>query len=335
MATTDVSVFTPQARPEYALTKKAPSALTKSLQGGGGFSGKRISIKAGVFRLISDGKEIASIEERFLDVVFVRAAAHIGRTYYEGTYSEETPTAPSCWSADGTVPDKTASAPQATQCASCPQNIKGSGKEESRACRFSQRVAVVLANDIEGDVLQLSIPAASLFGKEEGGNLPLQAYARMLAAENSDMEQFITRLRFDVKASSPKLFFKRMRWLTAEEYAVAQEKGNTPEAVQAVIMTVSQMDKVVAVAPPLAQPFQKQVQEKMKAEAAKTAPVEDDEPPVPVPTIGKKRGRPAGSTNKDNGEAPEPTIRTAPKAPEMPARASAASVAAGWGDTDD
>jgi hypothetical protein len=327
----DIALFTPQSRPEYALAKQEPSALTKSLQGGSGYAGKRISIKAGVFRLISDGKEIASIEERFLDVVFVRAAEHIGRTYYSETYNEDTPSAPVCWSADGTTPDKTASAPQATQCASCPQNIKGSGKEDSRACRFSQRVAVVLANDIEGDVLQLSIPAASLFGKEEGGNLPLQAYARLLAAQNSNMEQFITRLKFDVKASSPKLFFKPMRWLTSEEYAVAQEKGKTPEAVQAVVMTVAQMDKVVMVVPPAAKPVLK------AAAPAPVAPAEDDEPPAPAPTVGqKKRGRPAGSTNKGNGEAPapEPTIRTAPKAPEMPARATAASVAAGW-DTDD
>jgi hypothetical protein len=327
---TEVQLFQAQSRPEYALAKQEASALTKSLQGGGGYPGKRISIKAGVFRLIADGKEVASIEERFIDVVFVRAAEHIGRTYYEGAYSEETPTAPVCWSADGLKPDTTASAPQSAQCATCPQNVKGSGNEDSRACRFSQRVAVVLANDIEGDVLQLSIPAASLFGKEEGGNLPLQAYARLVAAQNANMEQFITRLRFDVKASSPKLFFKPMRWLTSEEYAVAQEKGKTSEAAQAVIMTVAQTDKVVAVVPPAAAPV-------LKPAATKAAaPAEEAEPPAPAPTVGKKRGRPPGSTNKGNGEAPapEPSLRAAPKAPEMPERASAASVAANW-DTDD
>lgn len=329
MASTEVALFTPQSRPEYALAKQEVSALTKSLQGGGGFSGKRISIKGGVFRLIADGKEVASIEERYLDVVFVRAAEHIGRTYYEGAYSEETPTAPVCWSADGTKPDKTATSPQSPQCATCPQNVKGSGTDDSRACRFSQRVAVVLANDMEGDVLQLSIPAASLFGKEEGGNMPLQAYARLLAAQNANMEQFITRLKFDVKAPSPKLFFKPMRWLTAEEYELAQEKGATPEAVQAVTMTAAQMDKVVEVVPPKALPNKEVVAATMKKDEAKDLPAED-EPPAPAP---KKRGRPA-KTN--GGEAPvaEPKVRTQPQAPEMPARSSAAAVAAQW-DVDD
>lgn len=331
----EVTLFTPQARPEYALAKQEVSSLTKSLQGSGGFAGKRISIKGGVFRLIAGGKEIASIEERYLDVVFVRAAEHIGRTYYSEGYDEEKPVAPACWSADGLKPDANAASPQAEQCATCPQNIKGSGKDDSRACRFSQRVAVVLANDIEGDVLQLSIPAASLFGKEEGqGNLPLQAYARLLASQNANLEQFITRLKFDVKAPSPKLFFKPMRWLTGDEYAVVQEKGQTPDAVQAVTMTVAQMDSVVAVSPPAPVAFQKQVQAKMEKEAAKpAAPAADEEPPAPAPTV-KKRGRPAKATLGNGESTPEPTLRVPPKAPEMPARTGAAAVAAQW-DTDD
>jgi hypothetical protein len=322
-------MFTPQSRPDYAVAKQEVSALTKSLQGGGGFTGKRISIKGGVFRLIAGGKEVASIEERYLDVVFVRAAEHIGRTYYAEGYNEENPTAPSCWSADGTKPDASAAVKQSEQCATCPQNIKGSGNEDTRACRFSQRVAVTLANDMEGDVLQLSIPAQSLFGKEEGGNMPLQAYARLLASHNANMEQLITRLKFDVKSASPKLFFKPMRWLTGEEFTLAQEQGKLPEALQAVTMTVAQMDKTVEV-PAAAQPFQKQTMEKVAKDAAKATPPEDSEPPAPAP---KKRGRPPKS---GNGEppAPEPTLRTAPKTPEMPARPTAASVAAQW-DTDD
>lgn len=325
----EVTLFTPSARPDYALAKQEVSSLTKSLQGGGGFSGKRISIKGGVFRLVADGKEVASIEERYLDVVFVRAAEHVGRTYYGTEYDEDNPTAPLCWSADGAKPDAKANTPQSEQCATCPQNVKGSGKDDSRACRYSQRVAVVLANDVEGDVLQLNIPAASLFGKEEGGNLPLQAYARLLAAQNANMEQFITRLKFDVKASSPKLFFKPMRWLTSEEYAVAQEKGQTPEAVQAVIMTVAQMDKVVSVVPPKPAP-----QPVAKA-APQPAPVaQDDEPPAPAPTVGKPKRAPKKSATE--APAPEPTLRTAPPAPAagMPPRQTVAAVAAQWGEDD-
>jgi hypothetical protein len=90
----------------------------------------------------------------------------------------------------------------------CPQNIKGSGQGESRACRFNQRLAVVLANDLNGDVLQLQLPATSIFGKAEGDNHPLQSYARLLAAQSISPEMVVTRMKFDTQKESPKLFFK-------------------------------------------------------------------------------------------------------------------------------
>jgi hypothetical protein len=118
-------------------------------------------------------------------------------------------------------------------------NVKGSGQGESKACRFSQRLAVVLANDIGGDVMQLQLAATSIFGKEEGDKRPLQAYARYLAAQNINPETLVTRLRFDTKAAVPKLFFQPLKWLEDDEYAVAIKKGESTEAKSAVKMSVS------------------------------------------------------------------------------------------------
>jgi hypothetical protein len=118
-------------------------------------------------------------------------------------------------------------------------NVKGSGQGDSKACRFSQRLAVVLANDIGGDVMQLTLAATSIFGKEEGEKRPLQAYARYLAAQNINPETLVTQLRFDTKAAVPKLFFKPVRWLEDDEYALAVEKGQSASAKMAVTMTVS------------------------------------------------------------------------------------------------
>jgi hypothetical protein len=118
-------------------------------------------------------------------------------------------------------------------------NVKGSGQGESKACRFSQRLAVVLANDIQGDVMQLTLAATSIFGKEEGEKRPLQAYARYLAAQSINPETLVTRLRFDTKAAVPKLFFQPVRWLEDDEYAVAVEKGASTLAKSAVTMSVS------------------------------------------------------------------------------------------------
>jgi hypothetical protein len=248
----EIAKFNPAQTPAFA--KKAElSTLAKSLAGGGvGGGGKRISIKGGVFRLMSDGKEITSIDDRHLDVVIVNAAPKISRTFYAGTYEEGATKAPDCWSADGEKPDASIDEPQASNCASCPQNVKGSGQGESKACRFSQRLAVVLANDIQGDVMQLNLAATSLFGKEEGDKRPLQAYARYLAAQNINPETLITRLRFDTKAAVPKLFFQPVRWLEDDEYAVAVEKGQTPEAKRAVTMSVPKADSALKLEKPKA-----------------------------------------------------------------------------------
>lgn len=223
------------------------SAIAKSLMGGsGGGGGKRISIRGGVFRLVSDGKEVASIEDRHLDVVVVNAAPKISRIFYMGKYDADNPSAPDCWSANGETPDPNAANKQSATCASCPQNISGSGEGSSRACRYQQRLAVALANDVGGDVMQLTLPAQSIFGKEEGDNRPLQAYARFLAAQNASPDQVVTRLKFDTKAAVPKLFFKATRWLTEDEYETVQAQGQTPAATNAITMTVAQTDKVPA-----------------------------------------------------------------------------------------
>ena len=199
----NVTIFNQDAVPAFVKNRTGLSAVAKALAGGGGTDGgKRISIKGGVFRLYSAGKEVAAIEERYLDVVIVAAAPKIGRVFYMKSYDGEA-NAPDCWSADGEKPSADASNKQAATCADCAQNVAGSGQGNSRACRYQQRVAVVLANDMEGDVLQLTLPAKSIFGKEEGDNRPLQAYARFLLAQTPnpvDPSEVVTRLKFDTKS---------------------------------------------------------------------------------------------------------------------------------------
>jgi len=57
-------------------------ATTKALMGGGG-TGKRISIRGGVFRMIVGGKEVAQNDERAMNVVVVRSAEKTSRSYYQ------------------------------------------------------------------------------------------------------------------------------------------------------------------------------------------------------------------------------------------------------------
>jgi hypothetical protein len=285
----NVVAFNPAQVPAFA-KKGELSAVAKALTGGGGGGGKRISIKGGVFRLMSDGKEVAAIEERYLDVVIVNAAQKIGRTYYEGAYNPEASAPPACWSADGEKPDASVKSPQASTCASCPQNIKGSGAGESRACRYSQRLAVVLANDVEGDVLQLQLPATSIFGKEEGENRPLQAYARWLAAQSVSPDTVVTRMKFDTKSESPKLFFKPMRWLTDDEHAASIKQGQTADALRAITMTVAQTDSVQPVAIEGKPPAKAKVKPEPEAVAEE----------VDEPEVRKEKAAPAPSAKKSS-----------------------------------
>lgn len=218
-------------------------ATTKALMGGSGNGGgKRISIRGNVFRMMVDGKEIAQNEDRAMNIIIAAANANVSRTFYAGTYQEGQAMAPTCWSNDGVTPDIKSEQPQASKCASCAQNIKGSGQGDSRACRFSQRLAVLLENDIRGDIYQLTLPAQSIFGAAENGKMPLQSYAKFLGSHGLPVTAVVTEMRFDTASATPRLTFKAVRPLNEEELAMTQDKGQSTEAKLAIAATAAQMD---------------------------------------------------------------------------------------------
>jgi len=247
-------------------------ATTKALMGGsGGTGGKRISIRGNVFRMMVDGKEVAQNEDRAMNIIIAAANANVSRTFYAGTYQEGQAMAPTCWSNDGVAPDIKSEQPQASKCATCAQNIKGSGQGDSRACRFSQRLAVLLENDIRGDIYQLTLPAQSIFGAAENGKMPLQSYAKFLGSHGLPVTAVVTEMRFDTASATPRLTFKAVRPLSEEELAQTQEKGQSTEAKLAIAATTAQMDGVTksefirpAVEAPKEQP-------KVEAEVVETA----------------------------------------------------------------
>lgn len=309
-----------------AFVKKAElSAVAKALAGGAGQSGKRISIKGGVFRLVHDGKEVSQIDDRHLDVVIVNAAPKVSRIFFAKKWDGENTAAPDCWSSDGNTPDKEVTAPQGENCANCEMNVKGSGTGEMKACRYQQRLAVVLADDVEGSVLQLSLPATSIFGKEANGKYPLQAYARFLAAQSISPEMVVTELRFDTTVESPKLVFKAKRWLTDAEYEIAQEKGQTEDAIKAVLFGVGATAAPAALA----------LEGKRPAKTAPAPVAEDEEEEAPAPKPkAKPKAAPAPAPVEEE-EAEEPVVRkAAAKTTSVPAKSGLANLAAAWDDED-
>jgi hypothetical protein len=277
----NITVFNPAQAPEFA--RKAISDMAKALAGSAG-GGKRVSIKGGVFRLMASGKEVASIDERHLNIVLVKAAPKVSRVFYMKSYDSESIGAPDCWSADGVKPSPESANPQGAICGDCPKNVAGSGQGNSRACRFQQRLAVVLENDMNGDVLQLALPATSIFGKADGDNRPLQEYARWLVAQGINPEAVVTQMRFDTKSESPKLFFKAVRWLSDEEYEIVEQQSTSDAALKAITMTVAKMDGVQD-APAM---LEGKPPAKVKAKAEESEEGSDVEAPVVRKEVAKK-----------------------------------------------
>lgn len=216
--------------PDYL--REAADDTTKDIAGGGG--GKQISIKGGVWRMIVGGEEVAKNEDRALNLVVLASAKGVARTYYAEKYEEGKDIKPACWSAEGVVPNAEVQNPQSKACATCPQNIEGSGDGKSRACRFSKRLAVALENDIGGNIYRLQVPAKSYFGKADGDKMPLQAFGKFLGGHNIPITGIVTEARFDTNEAVPVLKFRAVRPLSREEWELAKAQSMTQDAKDAV-----------------------------------------------------------------------------------------------------
>jgi hypothetical protein len=273
---TDLTLSLSNDLPDY-LKEAGLDDMTKALAGNTGT--KRISIRGGVFRMMVNGEEIAKNENRSMNIVIVNGATKVARSFYAGKYVAGEASHPDCWSNDGDKPDASIEFPQNSACEGCPQNIKGSGQGDSRACRYQQRLAVVLADDVEGDVFQLVLPAKSIFGRGDNDKMPFQQYAKYVGSQGKSLTTLVTEMRMDSDSDTPKLTFKPVRFLSREEWVVAKEKGDSPAAKSAVIQTPSQTDGVK--------------KKQLAAPAPKAAAPEDDNIAEPTKRPSKKTVEPA------------------------------------------
>jgi hypothetical protein len=231
--------------PSYLQTSGDDATNALAGTGDGGLGARRISIKGGVFREFIGGKEYRVSEERSMNVVIIKAAPKVSRIYYAGSYTEGEAVSPTCWSSDSQRPDEKVKNKQSATCLTCPQNIKGSGQGDSRACRYQQRLAVVLDGEIDkGEVYQLVLPPTSVFGDGEKGKHPLQAYARHLKSHDTPITGVVTEMRFDTASPTPKLVFKPVRPVSEDEFNRIQDLKDSPEAIAAITLTVAQTDGV-------------------------------------------------------------------------------------------
>ena len=234
---------------------------------GGARGSKRISIKGGVFRKYSGGKEIGAIEDRHMNVIFVKMAHKASRMFYDATYQEGQKVSPVCWATDSEKPDADVKTPLASTCLDCPKSVKGSGQGGTgTACRLSWRTAVVLPNDPSGDVMQLVLPATSAFGKEDTGRFPFRPYIQHLASHNVSAGRVITRMAFDTKSPTPKVVFSPAGKVPDEDLQIIANQAKSPVAEAAIKMNVYQADSTGEVEVP----------------SHRNEIVEDEAPPVKV-----------------------------------------------------
>jgi hypothetical protein len=264
----NISIFQQQ---NSVATNREVSELSKSLAATTSTS-RRITMSKGVFRRIVNGKEAGKVKDGFLNVIIINALPKVSRQFYATAFDPDAaPTLPDCWSNLGDVPDPKATNAQSASCATCPQNIDGSGTNgKGRACRFNRRIAVVLENDMSGDIYQFNIPAKSLFGKGVGNTHPFESYTKFLPANGESIDRIVTQIAFDENETADVLKFTPVRHLTDEEIDVVEAAQSTQESKRVIQLTVAQQDGVAKL-PPAAAKQPVEVEEEVDEPVVKRA----------------------------------------------------------------
>jgi hypothetical protein len=230
--------------PEFLQTAGV-SELTKQLAGKSGV--KRIVPKNGIFRKTVGGEEMGKVKGN-VSAIIVNASPAVGRIFYAKQWSPDAePTAPDCFSNDGRVPDAGSTNPQADRCDNCQQNIKGSGQGNSKACRYSRRIALVLEEDfgtsLEGSVYQMNLASKSLFGESVGDNThTFENYSKYLSNNGKSLDYVVTQISFNEDNDNQSVLFTPTKYINKSQYAVTSKVANTPEVLKMVVMTPYQAD---------------------------------------------------------------------------------------------
>ena len=270
------NIILSQDLPDF-LQQQGVSELTKQLAGRSGI--KRIVPKNGTFKLVVGGEEMGKIKDD-LNAIIVNAAPKVGRIFYMKQWSPDAdPTAPDCFSNDGNTPDAKAANPQASNCNDCPQNVKGSGQGQSKACRYSRRIAVLLEQDfgttLEGQVYQMNLASKSLFGDNVGECMTFENYTKYLSSNGKSIDYVVTRISFNDSNDNQSVLFNASRYINRKEYEVAQKVAATEQTKALVVMTPSQADGVTKQPPAIAAPKEEETAEPTKRASKKP----DAEPP--------------------------------------------------------
>ena len=233
-------------------TIRRTTKLADKMSGGSVAGIRRLATSLnGTFKRIVGGEQIGKSIPHNINIIIVDQLPKVSRTFYAGKYDPDAKaTMPDCWSNAGDKPEAAASRPQAASCASCPQNVVGSGENgKGRACRYQRRLAVLAEGDPSGEVYQLAIPAKSLFGKGERNVHPYESYQNYLRSNGEGLDTVVTQVMYDTEADSMELKFKAVRHLTQGEADLLDAAQADPET-QRYIQLSSNGPSATAALPP-------------------------------------------------------------------------------------
>lgn len=183
-----------------------------------------LSIKGKVFAIIEDKERTMLMKPdepdepaTSLEVILIAANPNRGRVWYAKGYEDGSTEKPDCYSDDGETPAADSKNKQAKACSACPHSIKGSGQNgKGTACSVSRKVALVAGGDLEKPFM-LRVPNASTYS--------LADYSRSLRGMSPSA--VLTKIKFVNEEATPKLEFKALKWLDANQYAKVTELAKT------------------------------------------------------------------------------------------------------------
>ena len=239
----EVSIFTQQ---KAVTVSGRRSALAETMSKGNVASNRRIATNTnGTFKKKIGKAQVGETIKGEFNCIIVNALPSVSRIFYKEAYdADKEATLPNCWSNLGDKPEEGAADKQSANCASCPQNIAGSGGGTRKACRYQRRVAILLEGDPSGDVWQFAIPAKSLFGKGTGNVHPFEEYVKYLLLNKQAPDTVVTTVAYDTNAETMELTFSPVREVSDEEYELVQQAQQQPEADMYTKITVAQADGV-------------------------------------------------------------------------------------------
>ena len=285
----DVSIFTNQTG---VSTERRQSALAQKIATSSSSSTRRIQANInGTFKKMVNGEQVGNAIRGEFNAIVVGMLTNVSRIFYKEKFDpNKEATLPNCWSNNGDKPEAGASDPQHNNCADCPKNIKGSGENGGKACRYQRRVSLLLEGDESGTVYQFNIPAKSLFGKGTGNIHPFESYVKFLVNNNMSPDLVVTNISFDSNAETMELVFSPVREVSDAEYELILAAQERPETEMYTKLTAAQadgvskapkLDKPAPVVTRSEEPEEEEVTEPVKRTKKKEeAPVVDTEDPL-------------------------------------------------------